>query len=180
MPASAGFLLFWGEHMTVVVETGAVTAGANSYASVAEATTYLTNRAREAVWAAYTTAQREGYLIEATAYLDAHVEWQGTQISSTQALGWPRGGVVNRYGIAVSSTAVPDAVKAAVIEIAAQGAPAVVAARLKESVTVGPISTTYAGGGDPAQGMAKHKYALRLLDGLVVGGVGNAIRLVRA
>ena len=62
--------------MTVVVETGAVTAGANSYASVAEATTYLTARAREAAWTAYTTAQKEGYLIEATAYLDAHVEWQ--------------------------------------------------------------------------------------------------------
>ena len=46
--------------MTVVVETGAVTAGANSYASVAEATTYLTARAREAAWTAYTTAQKEG------------------------------------------------------------------------------------------------------------------------
>lgn len=167
--------------MTVVVETGSVTAGANSYASVAEATTYLTNRAREAVWAAYTTAQREGYLIEATAYLDAHVEWRGVQISTAQALGWPRGGVVNRYGVAVSSTAVPDAVKAAVIEIAAQGAPAVTASRVKDSVTVGPVSTTYAPGTDPAQGIAKHKYALRLLAGLVRGdAVGNSIELVRA
>ena len=172
---------FWGEHMTVVVETGAVTAGANSYASVAEATTYLTARAREAAWTAYTTAQKEGYLIEATAYLDAHVQWRGVQISTAQALGWPRGGVVNRYGVSVSASAVPDAVKAAVIEIAAQGAPAVTASRLKESVTVGPISTTYAPGTDPAQGIAKHKYALRLLAGLVRGdAVGNSIELVRA
>ena len=68
--------------MTVVVETGAVTAGANSYASVAEATTYLTARAREAAWTAYTTPQKEGYLIEATAYLDAHVQWRGAVVWS--------------------------------------------------------------------------------------------------
>ena len=80
-----------------------------------------------------------------------------------------------------SSADVTTELKAAVIEIAAQGAPAVTASRLKESVTVGPISTTYAPGTDPAQGIAKHKYALRLLAGLVRGdAVGNSIELVRA
>lgn len=164
----------------IVVETGAVVAGANSYVAVSEADAYLRLRARAADWDGYGLAAKQGYLIEASAYLDAHATWRGSRVDAAQSLAWPRAGVVDRYGQSLASNAVPAQVRAAVIEIAAQGSPQVVAERVVESESVGPISVKYAPA-DPTQGAARYRYALRLIDGLVAGDAsGSMIRVARA
>lgn len=79
--------------MTLVVETGAIVAGAESFASVAQFKTYSTN-----FGFSYTTlsdAQIEVALRQATRYLtqEFRMRWKGIRVNAAQALDWPRSGV---------------------------------------------------------------------------------------
>lgn len=78
--------------MALIVETGQAGTTSNSYAAVADADTYFTDRGI----AAWTGAQavKEAALIRATDYLDARYryQWKGRKVSYTQALQWPRYG----------------------------------------------------------------------------------------
>ena len=81
--------------MALVVETGAVVTGAESYASLVAAAAYWTARphdANAAVWGAATDNLCEGALREASAYLDATFGnlYRGSRSTVTQGLLWPR------------------------------------------------------------------------------------------
>jgi hypothetical protein len=103
--------------MALNVETGTGSATSEAYISVADASTYHTNRGN-AAWAALASdTVREQCLRKATDYLEAMYEWQGVRVSETQALDWPRYGVVvNSWE--VDSDTIPEAIKRACAELA--------------------------------------------------------------
>ena len=104
--------------MSFVVETGAGLSNANSYASVASADAYNSDRGYTD-WAALTTGEKETALIRATDYLEATYReaWKGYRVKATQALSWPREAVVvDTFQIA--NNIVPGVVVNACIEMA--------------------------------------------------------------
>ena len=81
--------------MSLTCEDGTGVIGADSYASLAQASAYWAYRTQSpnaSAWSSSTDAVREGALREATAYLDC--TWSslfiGSKKTSTQGLLWPR------------------------------------------------------------------------------------------
>lgn len=105
--------------MAFVVETGEGLTNSNSYVSVAEWTTYFTDR-NNATALAYTDTEVQGALIYATEWLDDNVQWYSTIVSLTQALGWPRSQYYDSEWRTVADDEVPVKVKNATIELALQ------------------------------------------------------------
>lgn len=93
-------------------------ASANSYLTVDEADAVLEGRLHTDAWDAATTAQKEAALRMATRILDSRVCWLGTVAASTQALVWPRTGLLLRTGAATAADAIPTAVQEATAELA--------------------------------------------------------------
>lgn len=161
--------------MAIIVEDGSGLSTAESYLSVADCGTYHTNRGN-AAWTGADSA-KEIALRKATQYLDAVYgrSFQGTRVTVTQALAFPRYDV-EIDGFVLTSTTIPQKLKDATAELAVraltedlladQDTPGSIES---ESVTVGPISTstTYAGG--RAQ-QAAYPYVEALIAELIGGG----------
>lgn len=105
--------------MTIVVEDGTGLPNAESYASVAEADTYLAARGIT-TWGGLQQPEKEQALRRATDYMSTY-QWQGVRTVATQALDWPRM-YVRAYDADVSWTVLPQAIKNACIELAWRGA----------------------------------------------------------
>lgn len=108
--------------MTFEQETGTGSATSNSYASVAEAESYLASHLSGGAFAAKTTTEKETYLIHAARLVDAGVTFKGFPLRVDQALAWPRENVMidrpypeNYY----SNVTVPPPVKRAQMEVVA-------------------------------------------------------------
>jgi hypothetical protein len=133
--------------MALTVEDGTIIAGAESYISVADASTYHSNRGN-AAWAALSTdAIREQCLRKATDYMvQAYRDrWQGARYDEDQALDWPREGVV-RDSWEVGHDEVPTEVKNACAELALKAATVSLAPDLTQGVVseqVGQIKVEY-------------------------------------
>lgn len=133
--------------MAIVVEDGTGKSTAESYISVADASTYHTARGNTA-WAALTTdALREAALRKATDYMRQayRSRWQGYKVNEDQALDWPRYGV-EVEGYAVDSDIVPTEVKNACAELALKASAAELNPDLTQGVLseqVGSIQVTY-------------------------------------
>lgn len=142
---------------TLVVETGAGVASADSYGTLAQLDAYHVQRGNTA-WAALTEHLKEvaarkaaDYMLQA--YRDA---WKGTRMTATQGLDWPRGfvyttpylhGAVGAYPYLVADDIVPTEVFRAFAELAFKASTAELNPDLAKDIvsqTVGPISTTYA------------------------------------
>jgi hypothetical protein len=163
----------------LIVEDGTGKADAESYASVAAADLYHSLR-RNAVWATYGVAVKEAALRKATEWLDSEFSglWQGWRSHATQALAWPRSGVVID-GVAVAYNALPAALTRATCELslrAAIGPLTIDVGAQVTSKTVGPISVTYAHG---ARQQTKYAGVENLVSPLLKSGRGT-VRLVRA
>lgn len=76
--------------LVLTVEDGSGIAGANSYASVADADGYAEAHVDGAAWIAAITANKERALVMATRLLDFAMNWKGTRVNANQALAWPR------------------------------------------------------------------------------------------
>lgn len=166
--------------MAFVVEDGTGLSTANAYVSVADATTYLTDR-DGAAWIAATTAVKQAAICEATTYLDSHYTYaNGMRKTSTQALMWPRSGAFDFEGYALDG--IPQILKNACAELAnfaltddLNGSQD----RATVSETVGPVSVTYRNGADDRKTYpAVDKMLLRF--GLIRGTGGGAIMIERA
>ena len=150
--------------MAFVVETGAGSASANSYASVANADSYVADRGLTG-WAALTTSVKEQSLIKATDYLEQTYReaWKGYRVNSTQALSWPRSEVIVDT-FPVAANIVPVAVVRACIEMALRASAGDdLIADLSQQVVrerVDVIETEYAEYSSPA---AKYPAVNRLL-----------------
>lgn len=95
--------------------------GVNSFASVAEANDYHSLSPYSASgWAALDAERREALLVMATRLLTDLIRWLGEPMSTTQALPWPRSGLLTRNGDPVDSTVVPGEIKRAQAELAWQ------------------------------------------------------------
>jgi hypothetical protein len=104
---------------TLVLETGAGLANANSYVSVTEADDYFSGHPFYAdVWDALGVPDKSNLLISSSILLDSLITWKGYLANSSQALGWPRTFVLDNELRTISSTAVPQRVKDAVCELA--------------------------------------------------------------
>lgn len=114
-------LQFGGYGAAVTVETGAGLADADSYLSLAEATARIAQRGAATAWAALASDLVRNDMLRASAAfgIDAMFgpEWQGVRSLHTQALDWPRIGVVDRKrNYPVLQSEIPEAVKWAQVE----------------------------------------------------------------
>lgn len=103
-------------------------ADANTYATLAEATAYLEPRLNTSAWDDVASEEtQKAALVEATREMDL-LPWRGTRVTVTQALAWPREDVpipdlpddvsVSSDAAEYSTTAIPDRIKDATIELA--------------------------------------------------------------
>jgi len=144
--------------MTLVVENGTGLANAESYISVADATTFHEAQG-ELGWGELYLEVMEQSLRRATAYMVGvyRLRWLGYPTSDTQALDWPRQQVCPRGAIpgsVLSNDTIPVSVKNACASLAWRAANADLLAdygRLTASESIGPISVSYAPGSSPVQ-----------------------------
>jgi hypothetical protein len=102
--------------MALVATPGA--ANANSFSDVAEGDIYFGERLFSASWIAATAGQKESALIMATRLIAAWFIWNGQASSSTQALPFPRIGLLSRTGFLIPSDVIPRELKEATFELA--------------------------------------------------------------
>jgi hypothetical protein len=142
--------------MPLIVESGAIVAGAESYLSVAGADTYHANFGNTA-WALLDTPTKEAALRKATAYLQQayRFHWKGTRAGTAQALDWPRFGVyVEDVAFAglpyyVGTSVVPTEVQQACAELALKASAAPLAPDLERATAmekIGSIQVEYVAG----------------------------------
>lgn len=144
--------------MAIIVEDGSGKSDAESYATVAFCDDYFSKR-NITTWAALDTATKEANLRKSTEYMVAEYRnrWLGRRVLTTQALDWPRVGVViqdfkqtqfTSYGLfQIDWTIVPIEVQRACAELALkiQTIPTL-APDQPQAVTeetVGPITVKY-------------------------------------
>jgi hypothetical protein len=174
--------------MSLIVETGQAGSDSESYATVAQADLYFSNRAN-AAWAALDTPTKEAYLRLASEYMQGtyRLRWAGYRVSHTQALDWPRylvpikdsPGVYGSLPAYYDYKSVPTEVQTACIMLAVKVAAGELAPDVQPPVIhegVGPISVGYANG---ARQTVRYQAIDHLLDPLLATGESNA-RITRA
>lgn len=129
--------------MPLVVEDGTGTSGADSYLSLDDFATYCTNYGHNTGSA--TNEAKEVALRKATAYIDGF-RYRSLRLTESQALEFPRAGLVDWNGLAV--TGVPLRVKNACAELAVRALTTTLdkdqdRGGMVKSKSVGPISVTY-------------------------------------
>jgi hypothetical protein len=102
--------------MGFLVEDGAGRTNANALVSADACTAYHQLRGNSA-WIG-TSAQMEAAIVRATDYLCGAYRWKGVRTTSSQALCWPRIGVIDADGRAVGPEEIPVATVAACCELA--------------------------------------------------------------
>lgn len=133
--------------MSIITEDGTIVTGAESYCTVAFADEYHAKRGNAAWDALDDTDAKEPALRKATEYMTAvyRARWQGVRYTETQALDWPRAGVV-RDSWQVDTDEIPVEVQRACAELALRASAADLNPDLTQGVLseqVGPISVTY-------------------------------------
>jgi hypothetical protein len=148
--------------MSLIVEDGSIVDGAESYASVDDANTYL-DAMGMTTWANLTDTDKERALRRATMFMLARYRgrWKGSKVKYAQSLDWPRVGVTPAdaeppystqagfgygYQYEIPYTSVPKEVKNACCELAFRAAAGPLMEDLQQQIlqeTVGPITTKY-------------------------------------
>jgi hypothetical protein len=165
--------------VALIAEDGTAKADANSFCTVADATTYLTDRGLTSLSSLPTTAAKEAALINASEFISSAFGWVGVRVTTTQALAWPRARSAANYRV---PSGVPSQLKAAVARVAEQIAAgtnmfaAVEAGDLIQSVQAGPVSVTFGANapGIAATGRASMPWLAELLNGLITSSPDNA------
>ena len=76
--------------LTLIKETGAGLANANSYADVADGNAYHDGHLYATAWTAATDAQKAAALVMSSRLIDAEFQFNGTRTVDAQSLQWPR------------------------------------------------------------------------------------------
>jgi hypothetical protein len=130
--------------VSLIIETGAGRADAESFASAAELADYATKFGKVVP----TDEPGQEALLRRAALQMNSLQWKGCAINRDQALAWPRFGVC-RNGFDLPSNAIPAQVKAGQMALAAEihaddlADPATKQGAITEE-TVGPITTKFA------------------------------------
>lgn len=107
--------------MALVLNATAGDPDANSYATAAEGDTYHEGHLYASTWTGATTATKEAALVMATRILEERYTWYGSPTESTQALGFPRSGLLDIHQWdALDEDTIPDRLKWATAELARQ------------------------------------------------------------
>jgi len=104
--------------MAVTLDTTVGGTSSNAYCTLAEAESYMDARLHKANWTAATDANKNSAIAWATRILDEELDWDGSVVSSAQALRWPRIGTYTRDGYSISSGTIPQFLKNATAEFA--------------------------------------------------------------
>lgn len=127
---------------------------ANTYCTLAEANTYHESRNFVDNWTAASDDEKNRALANATRLLDHWYSWRGYPTTTTQALQWPRNGVLDHLQWSyIVSTVIPSGLKEATAEFARQLIEGDRTAQLAQvdqglsSLTAGPISLSFTGEG---------------------------------
>lgn len=175
--------------MSLIFETGSGDPAAESYASVAYADLYHSNRGATS-WAALTTAAKEVALRLATDYMmqTYRERWNGTRVTSTQALDWPRymvpikdsPGTYRALPAYYGYTLVPTEIQAACAILALKTLTTELAPDIQPPTaheSVGSISVSYVPG---ARQTVRYQAVDHLLSPMLKdGGSGSVARLAR-
>lgn len=89
----------------------------NSYLSVTEADDYFAGRFGADKWATFTNTQKQQLLVTSTKQLDTAV-YGGRRAKQIQSLQWPRFGLADADGYAISDLTIPTKLKEAACEMA--------------------------------------------------------------
>ena len=165
--------------MSLVTETGAGLADAESYASVDAADAY--HEGRNIGWLDLALPEKEAALRLATDYLHQRFTgaWQGLRVRVDQALDWPRSGVIVD-GIEQRYTVLPVQLVRATCEMALKAASQPLTTdetAAVKSEKVGPIEVTYA---DGARQQTRFMAVENMVRPLLRSGSQGSIRVVRA
>ena len=159
--------------MALIHEDGSGVSDAESYCSVAFADAY--HSARGNAWEG-SDGVKESALRQATDYMGGR-NWKGERVSASQALDWPRDGVVVD-GYELDADAVPTAIQKACAELALRALVEPLAPdedRQVVSERIDAISVTYAQG---ARASKRWTAAENLMRPYLMGASG--LRLERA
>ncbi len=104
--------------MPIIATPGA--ADANSYATVLEATAYNDSRLYASAWADAEPDDQIKALQQATRMIDSKYVWNGIATFETQALGFPRTGLLTRNGYPLNPNTIPQDLINATSEFARQ------------------------------------------------------------
>lgn len=131
----------------LIVEDGSSKVDAESYASVADADTFLSSRGMT-IWSELSEPEKEQALRRAADYMTAEYrpKWLGRRSSAVQSLDWPRTDVtLDDVGV-IPQNFVPREIVRACIELAFRAASGELLddeeGRVIEE-TIGPITTKY-------------------------------------
>lgn len=155
--------------MTIITENGSGVSGATSYVSLSEADSHFTALANDD-WINAVDGQREEALIRAALHIDSYL-YPGTILKQAQGLKWPRSGVYDRDGRAI--TGLPHALRTAALELADRFLRDGAGLDERQPVRqkVGPIEVTF------EEGRTRTSFVFRLLR--QIGAETIAPRLVR-
>ena len=164
--------------MALVIESGGVVTGADSFATAAELVTYAENFGKTIP---VEVPAQEALLRRAALQMDA-MPWKGRAVNRDQALAWPRA-EVKRQGWVVRLDEIPPQIKAGQMALAAEiHADDLIAPETKTgavvSETVGPISTTFAVASKSVSRPAATRQSYAQFTGLLESS--NQINLVRS
>lgn len=103
--------------MAITLDPTVGGASANTYATLAEANTYMEGRLNKAEWDAADDTNKTAALVQAAILIDT-ITFKGYKSSDSQARKWPRLDVTDGQGWIIDSSIVPQAVKDAQCEMA--------------------------------------------------------------
>ena len=169
--------------VSVISTSGA--SDANSFASLAELKTYIATRLHNST--AVTGATDDTYnraLVSFTRILDQQVEWDGTPTDyDSQALQWPRNGLLDALGNILDDTIIPQRLKDATCEgaiylidsdiTAANSADGI------DQLKVGPIYLRFKAEGPPRKTIPDAVFEMVSLWGRRKYSSSGQVRLVR-
>jgi len=107
--------------MALIIEDGTNVTGADSYATTDEFNTYWSDRGKSTAVSAATGTDKDRALRKAVDYMESNYSgrWKGVRANATQALAFPRSGLVDSDGYPIETTEIPRHLKPAQIEFAA-------------------------------------------------------------
>lgn len=94
--------------MAIVLDATVGGVNSNTYSTLVQAETYMESRLHKATWSAASDEDKNIALLWATRELDQRISWAGYIVVDTQALSWPRDGVLDPNYVDVTSTAIPQ------------------------------------------------------------------------
>ena len=102
--------------ITIVATAGA--SNANSYATELEAETYMESRLHKDAWDDAGGDEKKAALVWAGRLIDRTIRFNGTKVSESQSMAWPRSGLTDESGFSVSEASVPQIIKDLQVELA--------------------------------------------------------------